>query len=43
MLGAVVSRIVNVALVLVLLPHESVAVNVTYALPVLPQPSLKPA
>ena len=40
--GAVVSSIVNVAVVLVLLPHESVAVKITVAVPVLPQPSLKP-
>jgi uncharacterized protein (DUF736 family) len=40
--GAIVSIIVNVAVVLVALPHESVAVNVTVAAPVAPQPSLKP-
>jgi hypothetical protein len=40
--GAIVSTIVNVAVVLVALPHESVAVNVTVAAPVAPQPSLKP-
>ena len=40
--GAIVSMIVNVAVVLVALPQESVAVNVTVALPVAPQPSLKP-
>jgi hypothetical protein len=34
--------IVNVAVVLVALPQESVAVNVTVAAPVAPQPSLKP-
>ena len=40
--GAIVSMMVNVALVDAVLPHESVAVNVTRALPVAPQPSLKP-
>src|SRR5205085_1490150 len=40
--GAVLSTIVNVAEVLDALPQSSVAVNVTVALPVLPQPSLRP-
>ena len=33
----------NVAVVLLLLPHSSVAVKVTFAMPVAPQTSLKPA
>ncbi len=40
--GAVVSLMVNVAVVVLKLPHESVALNVTRAEPVLPQPSLRP-
>src|SRR5690606_3689477 len=38
--GAVVSSMVKVANVFTLLPHSSVAVKVTVALPVIPQPSL---
>ena len=41
MAGAVVSSIVNVAVVLLLLPQSSVAVKVTVAMPVAPQSSLK--
>ena len=41
MLGAVVSSMVNVAVVDVALPQSSVAVNVTVAAPVAPQSSLK--
>ena len=41
MAGAVVSSIVNVAVVLLLLPQSSVAVKVTVAAPVAPQSSLK--
>ena len=41
MAGAVVSSIVNVAVVLLLLPQSSVAVKVTVAMPVAPQASLK--
>ena len=41
--GAVVSSIVNVAVVLLLLPQSSVAVKVTVAIPVAPQSSLKEA
>ena len=40
MVGAVVSSIVNVAVVLLLLPQSSVAVKVTVAMPVAPQSSL---
>src|SRR5690606_25124694 len=40
--GAVVSTIVKVAVVLLLLPHSSLAVKVTVALPVAPHSSLKP-
>ena len=43
MAGAVVSSIVNVAVVLLLLPQSSVAVKVTVAIPVAPQSSLKEA
>ena len=43
MAGAVVSSIVNVAVVLLLLPQSSVAVKVTVAMPVAPQSSLKAA
>ena len=38
--GAVVSSIVNVAVVVAVLPHASVAVKITVALPVAPQSSL---
>ena len=41
MAGAVVSSIVNVAVVLLLLPQASVAVKVTVAMPEAPQASLK--
>ena len=41
--GAVVSSMVNVAVVLVALPQSSVAVKVTVAAPVAPQSSLKAA
>ena len=41
MTGAVVSSTVNVAVVLLALPHMSVAVKVTVTEPVLPQSSLK--
>ena len=41
MVGGVVSSIVNVAVVGVAFPQSSVAVNVTVAVPVCPQPSLK--
>ena len=40
--GAVVSSIVNVALVEVALPQSSVAVNVTVTAPVAPQAALMP-
>ena len=38
--GAVVSSIVNVAVVVLVLPHASVAVKITVADPVAPQSSL---
>ena len=40
--GAVVSSMVNEAVDVEVLPESSVAVNITVALPVLPQPSLNP-
>jgi hypothetical protein len=40
--GGKLSMMVNVAVVVVALPHESVAVKVTVAAPVAPQPSLNP-
>ena len=40
--GAVVSWIVNVPIELIGFPLASVAVNVTVAVPVEPQPSLRP-
>jgi hypothetical protein len=40
--GGKLSMMVNVAVVGVLLPQESVAVKVTVALPVAPQPLLRP-
>ena len=42
MLGAVVSSMVNVAVVVLVLPQSSLAVNVTVSLPVAPQASLRP-
>ena len=41
--GGVVSMMVNVAVVMLALPHSSVAVKITVAVPVAPQPSLKAA
>ena len=38
--GFVVSAMVNVALVVLVLPHSSLAVNITVALPVAPHPSV---
>ena len=40
--GKVVSSMMKVACVVLSLPHSSVAVNVTVAEPVLPQPMVKP-
>ena len=42
MVGGVVSSMVKVAVVVAVLPQESVAVNVTIAEPVSPQSSDKP-